>query len=65
MEEKNTQNMTLNILNGETTEEELLAITTALSLYYKGGCEERVLTIKHSSSSDWNSKEFGINQLNK
>ncbi len=65
MEEKNKKNMTLQILNGEATEEELLAITTALNLYYKGGCEENVLTITHQYSSEWNSKVFGINQLNK
>lgn len=65
MEEKNTQNMTLQILNGEATEEELLAITTALNIYYRGGYEENVLTIKHPHSSEWNSKVFGINQLNK
>ncbi len=65
MEDKNAQKITLKILNGDATEEELLAITTALNLYYRGGCDERVLTITHSPSSDWNSKIFGINQLKK
>ena len=65
MKAKKTKNMTLQILNGEATEEEFLAISTALNLYYRGGCEENILTIKHSHSSEWNSKVFGINQLNK
>ena len=53
------------LLDADATEEEMLAIATAINLYIRGGFEENKLTIKHNSSSSWNSKLFGINQLQK
>lgn len=63
--EKQNQSIQIRSINNEPTEEEMLAISTALNLYFRGGYDERKLTIKHNTSSNWNSKIFGINQLNK
>lgn len=63
--EKNVQNISIRNISTDATEEELMAIITALNLYYHGGCEEKKLTIKSNNSSNWNSKIFGINQLTK
>lgn len=59
------QNIVVKSINADATEEEMLAIATAINLYIRGGFEENKLTIKHNSSSSWNSKLFGINQLQK
>ena len=63
--EKQNQSIQIRSINNEPTEEEMLAISTALNLYFRGGYDEHKLTIKHNTSSNWNSKIFGINQLNK
>lgn len=61
------QNQSIHIrsIDKEPTEEEMLVISTALNLYFRGGYDEHKLTIRHNNSSNWNSKLFGINQLNK
>ncbi|MCQ2958781.1 MAG: hypothetical protein MJ198_01145 [Bacteroidales bacterium] len=63
--EKENQNITIRSISGDASEEEFTAIAAAINLYFRGGYEEHKLTIKHSSSSAWNSKIFGINKLNK
>lgn len=60
-----SQNIIVKHISAEATEEEMLAIATAINLYYRSGYEEKKLTIKHNNSTNWNSKIFGINQLNK
>ncbi|MCQ2606906.1 MAG: hypothetical protein MJ204_10280 [Bacteroidales bacterium] len=62
---KESQDIVVKSISAEATEEEMLAIATAINLYVRGGFEENKLTIKHNNSTSWNSKIFGINQLNK
>lgn len=61
----NSQNIVVKSISSTATEEEMLAIATAINLYVRGGFEENKLTIKHNNSTSWNSKIFGINQLEK
>lgn len=63
--EKHNQSIHIRSIDKEPTEEEMLAISTAINLYFRGGYNEHKLTIRHNNSSNWNSKIFGINQLNK
>ena len=58
-------NIIVKSISADASEEEMLAIATAINLFYQRGFEEKKLTIKHSNSSNWNSKIFGINQLKK
>lgn len=63
--ESKIQNTKICSVSGNPTEDELMAIATAINLYYRGGFETQKLTIKHNHSTEWNSKTFGINKLPK
>lgn len=62
---QNVQNISIRSINGNPSDEELTAILMAINLYYNGGCEDRKLTFKNQSSSNWNAKILGMNQLTK
>lgn len=62
---QDAQNISIKNINGEAPDEELLAIITAIKLYYHGGCEEKKITLKNNNSSAWNSKILGMNQYKK
>ncbi|MBR4498733.1 MAG: hypothetical protein IKO90_03270 [Bacteroidales bacterium] len=59
------QNISIRNISGSATDEELTAILMAINLYYNGGCEDKKLTFKNNTSTSWNSKIFGMNQLTK
>ena len=63
--EQKAQNISIRNISGSATDEELTAILMAINLYYNGGCEGKKLTFKNNTSTSWNSKIFGMNQLTK